>query len=94
MSKDLGKYKVITLARASKRNYQHEAPRTTLLSRKNHYKLNLGIGHDAILHLYDSGKNQGEIKLMLKGNDKNDEASELIGITACEDNIQKFSAKC
>ena len=54
-------------------------------------KLKLGIRHDAILHSWNIGYNQGEIKLMLKADDKNDEESKLIGMSACEDNASKLT---
>ena len=55
--------------------------------------MKLGIEHTVMLHSCNMGKNQGEIKLILKVNDKNDQVSKLIGRLACEDNVPKFTAK-
>ena len=56
-------------------------------------KLKLGIRHNDILNSCDAGDNQRKIKLMIKGNDKIDEGSKLIGLEACKDIIPKFTAK-
>ena len=80
MSKKLGKEKLVTIARSSKRDSQRAVSRSTLLSRECRSKLKLGTEHDAIVCLHSAGNSQGNIKLILKINDENDESSKLIVI--------------